>query len=69
MMLCAHSLGVGSTWVMYFEPEKVSEKFNLPKNYIPTAILVMGYPADDAEEHPNHKKRKPISETVSRNKF
>lgn len=69
MMLRAHSLGVGSTWVMYFEPEKIAEKFNLPKNYVPTAILVMGYPADDAPINPKHKNKRPMSETVFRNKF
>ncbi len=69
MMLRAHSLGVGSTWVMYFEPEKIASAFSLPKGYIPTSLLVMGYPADDVAENPKHKNKRPVSETVFRNKF
>ena len=48
MMLMAHSLGVGSTWVMHFDPNAMKEAFSIPENIIPTALLVMGYPAEDA---------------------
>ncbi len=65
MMLAAHEIGVGSTWVMYFDPEAMRAEFELPENLIPAALLVMGYPAADAEVNPLHHQIKPIEDTVS----
>ena len=62
IMLEAQSLGLGSTWVMYFEPEKLKKEFNLPENIKPTAILVMGYPASDAPVSPLHNEMLDINE-------
>ncbi|MEE1225379.1 MAG: nitroreductase family protein [Clostridia bacterium] len=69
MMLMAHSIGVGSTWVMHFDPFAMREEFNIPQNYEPTALLVMGYPADDAEPLNLHSEFRPIEEVVSYEKF
>ena len=41
-----------------------AEKFDLPKNYIPTALLVMGYPAPDAVPNERHTVYRPLEETV-----
>ena len=49
IMLEAASIGIGSTWVMHFDPFKIKEEFNIPENIEPVALLVMGYPADDAK--------------------
>lgn len=66
MMLEAHAQGVGSTWVMHFNPEAVRREFELPANLIPVALLVMGYPAPDAEAHPFHQQTKSLDEMVTR---
>lgn len=69
MMLEAWELGVGSTWVMHFNPFKMREVFNIPENIEPVALLVMGYPADDAEPNERHTRFRPIEETVCYNEF
>lgn len=66
MMLQAHELGLGTTWVMYFDPAAVIRKFTLPENIIPVAILPIGYPAKDAEPSTNHFKLREEAETVVR---
>lgn len=65
MMLAAHDVGVGSCWVMYFMPETVKAEFSLPDHVVPVALLVMGYPAEDAQPNPLHEQIKPLEETVS----
>lgn len=65
MMLEAASLGIGSTWVMYFIPEAVKAEFALGYNIEPVALLVMGYPADDAKPSKMHDSFRDKSEIVS----
>lgn len=69
MMLMANSLGVGTCWVMHFNPEAMTKEFNIPDNYIPVALLVMGYPHPDAKALEMHKKTRPLSEIVSYDSF
>ncbi len=69
MMLEAASLGVGTTWVMYFIPEAIREELSLPPELEPTALLVMGYPAEGAQPSPMHLKKNELSETVSFERF
>lgn len=69
MMLEAASLGVGSTWVMYFIPEAVRKEFDIPDNIVPTALLVMGYPAPDAKPFPGHTEFCPMEELVAVDRF
>ena len=64
MMLMAHTLGVGSTWVMHFNPIKMREAFHIPENIEPVALLVMGYPAEDATPAPQHDTFRPLEELV-----
>lgn len=64
MMLMAASLGVGSTWVMYFIPEAVQKEFKLTDNMEATALLIMGYPAEDATPSPKHSQYRPMEDTV-----
>lgn len=64
MMLEAASLGVGTTWVMYFIPEAFKEEFGIPEHIEPAALLVMGYPAEDAKPAPGHSEFKPMNELV-----
>ena len=69
MMLEAAELGLGTTFVGYFDPKILIEEFDIPKNLVPVALLPMGYPADDAEPSQSHGNRKEISETVRFNSF
>ena len=69
MMLAAENEGVGSTWVMHFDPFKVREEFKLPENIVPVAILVMGYPAPDCVPHEYHSQFRDMEETVKYSSF
>lgn len=69
MMLEAETLGIGTTWVMHFIPEAVRCEFEIPDNIEPVALLVMGYPADDAEPLHLHSEFRPIEELVVYDKF
>ena len=64
MMLAAHEIGVGSCWVMHFNPFKMQETFNIPENIKPVALLVMGYPAEDSKPIEMHSKFRPMDEVV-----
>jgi nitroreductase len=64
MMFEAAELGLGTTWVCYFDPSAVSREFSLPENIIPCSILPLGYAADGAAPAPMHAERKPVGETV-----
>jgi nitroreductase len=69
MMLEAADIGLGSTWVMYFQPEKMKEIYNLPDSFVPVALLVIGYPADDATPSIVHAERITIDNTVFYNDY
>lgn len=69
MMLAAHALGIGTTWVMHFDPEAVRTEYAVPEGLDPVALLVMGYPAADAKPYPGHFARKPLDDTVWRGTF
>lgn len=69
MMLQAQDLGLGTTWVMAFNPTKAKEILALPAELEPLAILPTGYPAEDAEISPLHKKSITIDEMVGYNRF
>ena len=69
MMLAAEDNGIGTTWVMHFNPFKMREAFNIPENIVPVALLVMGHPAEDAEPHEFHSQFRPMSDIVKYNKF
>lgn len=69
MMLAAHNEGVGCCWVMHFDPAAMRESFNIPENIEPLALLVMGYPAEDAKPIEMHYKTRPIDEVVFYDSF
>lgn len=62
MMLMAHSLGVGCTWVMHFDPQKMRKAYNIPENVVPHALLTMGYAADDSKPLDMHFEKKDAEE-------
>ncbi len=67
MMLAAADIGVGTTWVMFFQPDAVREEFALPDNLEPVALLMCGYPAPDAKPYPGHSEFRPDTDIVSYN--
>lgn len=69
MMLQAAEIGLGTTWVMNFDPEKLKEAYHIPENIVPVVLLVMGYPAEDAKPNNAHDLRHPIENTVCYNDF
>lgn len=69
IMLAAHSFGIGSCWVMHFNPQKMADTFNIPNNIKPVALIVMGYPSQDAQPLKLHSQYRPINETVVYDNF
>jgi len=69
MMLAAHNEGIGCCWVMHFDPTVMRKTFNIPDNVDPVALLVMGYPSDDAKPLDLHFITRPMEETVFYEEF
>ncbi len=69
MMLEATDLGLGTTWIGSFDPQKVREVYNVPENYEIISILPIGYPSKDDVPNNKHFDREPISKTTFYNKF
>ena len=69
MMLQAAELGLGTTWVGYFDPALIVQEFGLPENLVPVALFPIGYPSEDAKPSPAHCQRKSIDDNVFFNKF
>lgn len=70
MMYQAQDLGIGSLVVGIYKEEVLRERFNIPENYEIVALLMLGYPAEDAAPHEVlHFTRKDLSETVSYGSF
>jgi len=60
MLLAAWSEGVGSCWVGNFDEHKLQKALNIPKQYLPVAVVPLGYPA----EVPPPPARKSFDESV-----
>lgn len=65
MALVAHEHGVGSCWVSRFDVKRLAKLLNLPKGYLPSEILVLGYPAEERKL----AQRKELDEVVFYNTF
>lgn len=64
MMLAAQNEGIGTCWVMSFNPAMMRETYNIPDYIEPVALLVMGYPSDDAKPLDMHFINRPIDENI-----
>ncbi len=64
MMLEAASIGVGTTFIMWYDVYKLIEEFALPNSVVPVCVLVAGYPCADTHPSRLHSDRKAIDETV-----
>jgi nitroreductase len=53
--------GMGSTWVGYFEEDKVCEALSLEAGLVPIALISLGYPA----ELPEPSSRRRLHEVVA----
>lgn len=69
MMLAAEALGIGTTWVMHFDPEAVRREFSVSEPCEPCALLVMGYPAPDAQPSAMHFQTLPEERLVFFDRF
>ena len=61
LILAAANLGLGTCWVAAFNPQAARSVMQLPEEVEPVIFTPLGYPADE----PGPKKRKPLSELVS----
>ncbi|MBQ1409750.1 MAG: nitroreductase family protein [Oscillospiraceae bacterium] len=64
MMLEATDLGLGSIWVMYWDPAKVKTEFGLDDNIEPVALLIVGNKSETAKPCPGHLMRKSKDEIL-----
>lgn len=64
VMLQAADLGLGTTYVGMFDPEKLHAAFPELAGLVPIALLPMGYPAEGAHPSRLHTDRKPLEELV-----
>lgn len=65
MMLQAAELGLGSCWICWFQPEVLRAEFQLPPQWEPVNLLVLGYSAAPAADPRRHDRlRRPLKETV-----
>lgn len=69
MMLEAQNLGLGTTWVGSFDPEKLIQTYNIPDNLVPVAILPIGYPSEQIKPSDLHSQRNDISDFVCWNEW
>jgi nitroreductase len=69
MMLQAADLGLGTTWVMWFDPSLTRTEFRLPPNLVPVAFLPTGYPASGASPSVQHQTRYPLEKLTSYGAF
>lgn len=64
MMLQAADIGLGTTYVGMFEPEKLLDAFPEMAGLCPIALLPLGYPAEGAHPSRLHGDRMPLMELV-----
>ena len=64
MMLEVENLGLGTTWIGHFDPEKLKKAFPQMQPYFLEAIFGVGYPAANAAPSPRHEQSKSIEELV-----
>lgn len=69
MMMEVTELGLGSTWVMHYNPEKMREAFAIPEAYEMCALLVIGYPSEKAKPISMHTEFDAPENLVFYNKF
>ena len=70
MMYAAQELGLGSLWAAGYNEASLVETFSIPEFLVPVSVLLLGYPAEDAEPHPVlHSSRYELEKTVFYDSF
>lgn len=69
IMFEAQSLGLRSTWIGSFDPEKLVQTLAVPKNLVPVSIIAIGYPSAISQPSKLHFQRNEISDFVYWNHF
>lgn len=70
MMLAAREIGIGSVMVGLFDPRIIRKEFDIPGYIEPTALLILGYPANGfADENRHATERKPLNETTMMERY
>ena len=64
MMMEMTDLGLGSIWVMYWDPEKIKSEFDLGDQIEPVALLIAGYKAEGAHPKKGHLESKSMEEIL-----
>ena len=64
IMLAIHAEGLATTWVGYFDTNKLLEAFSEMQGWDLVALFPVGYPADDAAPSDRHNIRKSIHQMV-----
>ena len=64
MMMQALDLRLGTCWVGHFNAQQISDVLELPKNHVVSAMLTIGYPAEDAEPGPRHWQKRDLADIV-----
>ena len=64
MMMEATDLGLGSIWVMNWDPKKMKREFKLSDDLEPVALLIVGHKSKNAAPHQGHLSRKSIEEIL-----
>jgi nitroreductase len=61
----ATGLGLATLWMTWFDPKIINKEFNVPKDYEPVNILLIGYSSGNALSPDRHNTtRKALKETV-----
>ena len=63
LLLAAYNEGIDSCWINFFDPQKIAQELNLPKNEEVVMMLDLGY-GNQKEPLPNHHLKKELAETV-----
>ena len=64
MMLQATELGLGSIWVMYWDPVKMKQEFSLSEDLEPVALLIVGHKSPEAAPRKGHCISKSLEEVL-----
>ena len=64
MMLQAADLGLGTTYIGMFDPEKLLAAFPEMAGLVPVALLDLGYPGEGAHPSRLHETRMPLADMV-----
>lgn len=67
LVLAAQSLGIASSWMGGFDPNKVRDLLGIPEHYIVCSLVALGYPPPDLPPRP--RLRRPLAEIYSFNGF